>query len=656
GNWVRLRELEHPPKGLSYSLRLFRTTVDGAGRPGMLEEVQRKDGLIDLYSKWSVDHWEQPAFKVQITNTGDKDLYITSTSLGFDYRVAPQPFEEIQLNPGQSAGLRLVDEGTPRDVIPAQIDEEYKELGYQEITEYVKLFIGTEPIDVSAFEQTGLRLPSIKKKSFGLRNYKPEMDWTTETIGIRIFEPLGDSELAANQELRIGSIVIGPHAGLSGKVGLSSSALTARSADGVAGPHAANSNSLLEPFDLVSGTRGGSTSDVLELFDVKDPSVVTPDDPLVVELPAVTGMVMAIGYDEKTGLYYPLGGLDSDGKIRIETLPDQTNTDAAITQRSFLGSIKIYFQKIISDKLGIELGFQQRLAIPSVKDGKVKYESDVAIVSAAVAKASKILLFVHGIIGDTEGMAQCVDTDISGNTLKKRFDLVLTFDYENLETPIDETGIALQKCLKAVGLKEGHGKEFVIAAHSMGGLVSRWMIEKEGGHTFVSKLVMLGTPNNGTPWANVRDMADAFLTYAINGAAFLKPYLFILSGARKLFKGIDDNLQAMNAKSDFYKRLNTEKDPGIQYVIVAGDTSKIIVNYAETAKFLQRLFATVKKRGVYIALDAILFHKPNDIAVTDDSISLIPGADAWAVQPVVTPVACDHLNYFLTVTALGRIL
>ena len=38
-----------------------------------------------------------------------------------------------------------------------------------------------------------------------------------------------------------------------------------------------------------------------------------------------------------------------------------------------------------------------------------------------------------------------------------------------------------------------------IAFH-IGGLVARWFIEREGGNRVVQHLVMLGTPNAGSPW------------------------------------------------------------------------------------------------------------------------------------------------------------
>ena len=55
-------------------------------------------------------------------------------------------------------------------------------------------------------------------------------------------------------------------------------------------------------------------------------------------------------------------------------------------------------------------------------------------------------------------------------------------------------------------------KKFDIVAHSMGGLISRWYIEKMSGTDHIDKLIMLGTPNHGsylcdTPGIYLNDLA-----------------------------------------------------------------------------------------------------------------------------------------------------
>ena len=90
---------------------------------------------------------------------------------------------------------------------------------------------------------------------------------------------------------------------------------------------------------------------------------------------------------------------------------------------------------------------------------------------------------------------------------KKEFgyDLVLTFDYENLSSDIVEIATNLKTQLNNVGIVPEDGKHFDIIVHSLGGLVSRTMLETLGGHTFVDNLIMFGTPNGGSRFGKIVD-------------------------------------------------------------------------------------------------------------------------------------------------------
>ena len=46
--------------------------------------------------------------------------------------------------------------------------------------------------------------------------------------------------------------------------------------------------------------------------------------------------------------------------------------------------------------------------------------------------------------------------------------------------------------------------------------VSRWFIERERGNRAVRRLLMLGTPNGGSPWPNVVDWATTAMAVGLN--------------------------------------------------------------------------------------------------------------------------------------------
>jgi pimeloyl-ACP methyl ester carboxylesterase len=173
-------------------------------------------------------------------------------------------------------------------------------------------------------------------------------------------------------------------------------------------------------------------------------------------------------------------------------------------------------------------------------DGEVeRHRSGVA---EKVAAAKNVLLLLHGIIGDTEGIARGLRLapDADGKTVDQRFDLVLTYDYENLSTPIAETARQLKQELADAGLREGDDKRLTLLVHSMGGLVSRWFIEREGGNRVVDHLVMFGTPNAGSPFGQIalaRQLAGVLTTLAINTFPAFAPFggalVYLLNRSQK---------------------------------------------------------------------------------------------------------------------------
>jgi pimeloyl-ACP methyl ester carboxylesterase len=704
----------------NYEIVLYRSTVAGNYDSSSFKRVTVSEPLIDFcYLEDQSGEWHQPAFRLAIRNTGASALWISNAYLGFDYSISTEFFEEIELlAPGNEAWLSFVNDDAEENTILLNLDDEYSGLGYTEITEYLKIFIATQQIDTDNLRQDGLELPVLKSRSVEARSpsaitsKRPvgAFGWAAETIGFHIIRPPEMATIVPGAATAIQSFKILPHPQLKAKVALMSSSVKQRPADNqrsadnqpledkqgsadnqhpadkqgsaetasltepfvatatlpspntyesttITAPHLVRQNSYLEPFDFFPGTRTLNQVDMFELVDVENASAVTSAAPLVFQLSeSDLTDVVAIGFDENEQIYFPVGFGTAQGTLIVEALPEPTSTDNSVTSRSFIGSVKIYFQKVIGKKLGFAYDYP-RLAVTTVTaDLEVTYEDDLLKVSEAISKASKILLFIHGIIGDTASLVKCIRTKTGANALIGRSDLVLSFDYENLNTTIEENAALLKAALEKVGITRGHNKELVIVAHSMGGLVSRWLIEKLSGNQVVSRLVMLGTPNNGTPWADVRDLAATLLTYALNGAAFLKPWMFVLNIAGKITHGTQVTLNQMDKDDGIYKSLNDGTDPGIPYTIIAGNTKELIPDYEKTATVIMKLFTRLRKRGVYDALDSLLFHEVNDIAATDKSITEFGSTDGWQIKPEIVIVPSDHMNYFNNRVALAKIL
>ena len=251
-----------------------------------------------------------------------------------------------------------------------------------------------------------------------------------------------------------------------------------------------------------------------------------------------------------------------------------------------------------------------------------------------MAAASSILLVAHGIIGDTMpilgGVAAC--------GLNGRFDLVLSYDYENLSTPIEATAARLGEALATAGLHADDGKRLTFLVHSMGGLVSRWFIEQGGGKALVDHLVLCGTPSRGSPFGRIdgaRRILNMLATIGLNYApAFAAPTLWLLSRTKKL----TPTLEQMSPDSAFIAALNASADPGVRYTILAGDVDR----YKEPADgYFEALLA---KTGRGALFDLLFANQANDIAVGVESILGV--ADRGASVPDRRNVPCHHLNYF----------
>jgi PGAP1-like protein len=257
------------------------------------------------------------------------------------------------------------------------------------------------------------------------------------------------------------------------------------------------------------------------------------------------------------------------------------------------------------------------------------------------------------------GSVQQAKVEVNGQLrpLRELYDLVLTFDYENLNTTIEENARSLKQRLADMGLGANHGKELHIVAHSMGGLVSRWLIEREGGNQIVQHLVMLGTPNAGSPWSAVQDMTFALLGWGLNQVPeMVWPAKVVADLVAKSLEFVDVNVNALNQMqpdSEFFKAIANNPDPQIPYTIIAGDRSIPLKQQSSRLGLLkEKLFTPVVNKVV----DGLVFGgEPNDIAVHLASIKSVRGDRT--PQPKVLPnVACDHLTYFTTEAGLKALV
>jgi pimeloyl-ACP methyl ester carboxylesterase len=514
----------------------------------------------------------------------------------------------------------------------------YLEEGVNESIENFKLIASTEKVDDFLLSQEELELGKMLGMDKGTRaigSVKPvnkmvhQNEWFTKNCRIKVVRRL-DQVGAKDSALAKGKIVVKGHPSIKANLSLSAAKSRARSAGDGSDFCQAFERQGMEMLNF-SATRGDNES-ILELTDIQNAATLK-DNPLEVQVNVPLKDdegILPLVFD---GQHVLLGGdpyKDDDGNthISIDHIPE-----VADRRRSLGGSLKLYFFKTYLKQDNVN----QLRWVEYKTDGSFAYQK--SMVADKVAAAKNILLLVHGIIGDTEGMA----TGVKACGLDQKFDLVLTYDYENLSTKIEQTAQKLKSQLAAAGLQENDNKRLTLLVHSMGGLVSRWFIEREGGNKVVDHLVMCGTPNNGSPLGKVDDarkILNVLTGLSMNYVPMLIPFssavLLLLNRSKKL----TPTLEQMNPASDFITTLNKSDDPGIPYTILAGDVDA----YKEPAdQFFDKMLA---KAGRSFIFDALFARQANDIAVGVESILGVGGQRA--VAPVPTNVACHHLNYFVS--------
>lgn len=548
--------------------------------------------------------------------------------------------------------------------IPASVPDELWQQGVTEYQDILKLIVSTAEFDASLICQEGLEQPKLTQRPVPKRNSTlnrllqrvttrhigvaqiDEVDeWLTSQVTVITVRPRDRVAIRQDVPIPLGmGVTLEPHPSLQATARLTTVSQSTRDVGQIL-PSILRDNTQPFQFTASRGVDPGLSVLELKLTDANTLNAVTREQPLKLSVDKALGKneyVLPVAYDEK--FFIPLGrgeAKDSKTEIRLERLTEPLKEK----KRSLGGSIRIFFQKIVAEKLGLEFPYPILAVVEYGEGGTTHYEGSPEIIQQKVARANKIVLFIHGIIGDIQSIVPCaslakISVDGQEKSLTDIYDLVLTFDYENLNTPIGTIAEQLRDRLSAVGLGANHGKILHIVAHSMGGLVSRSFIEQKGGDRVVQHLIMLGTPNAGSPWSTVQDWATTTLAIGINSLSTVALPIKILGNLVAAIEAIDINLDQMKPESDFLTALRDCADPSIPYTILAGNTSLIPPPDETTANKLQA-FLEKLGRG---AIEFPFLGQPNDIAVTVQSIKSVP--PERNPKSVMREVACNHLVYF----------
>jgi pimeloyl-ACP methyl ester carboxylesterase len=679
--WIRTAGLTNPTSQLPADAVTVSIYRQNPGQDtGEVPDIVATESEIRLEYAYAGREWQPPSIWIRLANTTGRRLYCALLDLTARYAITSALVRGEWLGPGEEVWALAREPVVAR--IPDDLWRDEKVIEYHDL---LKLIVSTEAFDASLLEQGPLDaappapratlrgggmqstlarlMARVHTRDLGAQSDGTEAfaDWVTSEIGITTVRPLESRSISNAEPVDLGGLTVLEHPALVADARLTSLPVASRSLDTLVLPRLLRDDpDLVQPLEL-SASRGGEAGlSVLELLDVKNPEAVTPEEPLRLRVGmhlAKDEHVLPVGFDGE--FFLPLGharSTDTGMEIEIQRLPRQEAADEVRPNvRDLGGSIRIFFHKVAGKMLGVDYPYPLLSSTDLSESGEVDYTHDAERIRERVEQASRILLLVHGIIGDTRGMASSAHRINAGgdafpSPLARHYDLILAFDYENLNTPIEQTAGELKKRLEAVGLGAWHGKELDIVAHSMGGLVSRWMIEREGGAPIVDHLVMLGTPNGGSPWPSVQKWATVALGLGLNAMTAVVWPVKVLGWMVQAVERIDEALDQMEPGSAFLTSLAQSGDPGVPYTVLAGNTS--IIEGVEAESRLGRLLDRLDP--VRKAANMAFFGAPNDLAASVKSITALPaGRDPDVVS---REVACDHSTYLDTEVSVAVLI
>lgn len=472
-----------------------------------------------------------------------------------------------------------------------------------------------------------------RKIRTGKRKIK-DIKWFTKTIEIQIAKT--NATIAeSNVDIAGGAIQIAGHPSM--KANVSMTALP------MGGRGVGNDSGFIESLETggmslvnFSNARDEAMS-VLELSEIQNSESLAAQ-PLEIEINTpleANESITPLVFDGEHILLAGDSWKDDNGKvhIRIDEIPEVDDG-----RRSVFSSLKMYFFKTYLNQKNIN----QIRWVKFREKGPLGLES--RSLADKVADAKNIVVLVHGLLSDGHAMASRSRTSQASDLwsdlgIPNDDTLLLTYDYENLHTPLDQTAVDLKNQLQQIGIDEKSDKYVTVIGHSIGGLVARWMIEQEGGNQFVDHLVMLGTPNGGCPFGKVGPACKIIKALATIGINTFPPFAaaggFILSVLLNVNK-FTATLEQLHPRGDFLTRLNSSSDPGIQYTIYSGDVAAATSSDA----WLDQLLV---KMGTSKLFDKIFNHETHDLFVTAASCEQINRSRD--PKPVTGEISCHHLAY-----------
>ncbi len=268
-------------------------------------------------------------------------------------------------------------------------------------------------------------------------------------------------------------------------------------------------------------------------------------------------------------------------------------------------------------------------------------------------QGNKSLLFIHGTISSTLGGYAGLQnfSDQAGLLYAKYGSRVIGFNHHTLTKSVPQNAVDFLS-----GMKPGN-YQFDVISHSRGGLPARALKEltpaelgqlvdpvwtpPAGLNVQIGKVVLVGTPNVGTPLANPTDLPEAVSRLASIASSFGQDVAAVGLGALfAIFGGILEGglgalpgLEDMNPGNPFLAQLNAASNDNTPYYGIEAD-------FQPTGG----LATAIENNGV----DALFLGEANDLVVPTLGVSDVNGQPLPGTQVDAYPQSANvyHTDYF----------
>ena len=619
---------------------------------------------------------------IEITNHSSQPLYVYLFIFAHDGSVArlyPQARGMQQkLTPGRTVSIGLSAKKSEQlwvqEQEQAETLERLKVFATIEETSFEAIEQGaitsTRSIGGSALDQM-LALAAGGHRGLGAPPSTAADEWTTAELDFRVVRSTDDTAypLAADRSTKVAEygLNVSVPEGFIGQLKVMTARQEMRSvmAKGATPRQPAVAprfGDLLEPFILGGLSRSSVDATVLELAcDDTSRELVSESNPVSIELATSSAddagtLVLA----EQDGLFFPVGrSIDSPSKLQIDWLPPatieaSTSTDTSGTSgseetRGVLRTLRLYLYKLAKIP-PTDLGLRRVRYVPNgesigaLDDGEININTpEGRILSRPFQKTDliagqRLLLLVHGFQSDTrwmvEGPAQWLaEAEVA-------YDQVLTFDYESFNTSVGDNARAFAEALKEAGFSANDGVQLDIIAHSMGGVVTRAMIELNDGGDFVDNCIFAGSPHCGTLLAEGIRFVPWIGTLLANLGGAVPATVFAAWILKKLS---DDAIgpRDLRPTAEIIKQINASRsNVDVKYHLLAGDNSEQVASKPGWRAIAARL-----SRATDTVLDQF-FGDAHDMVVNTQSASTIRDGKYPNELLSTALTSCNHFGYF----------